>query len=109
MIEKSLKKINKKLISCRFHKKAVPVFFSTNISKLKKKLTTANYNFLKALDFNSIYGNFVVLSDTNGKIAAVIVGFKKKINQKFLLGSILSKLPKGTPFKISQRRRILIY
>ncbi len=98
MIEKSLKRINKKLISGRFHKKAVPVFFSTNISKLKKKLTTANYNFLKALGFNSIYGNFVVLSDTNGKIAAVIVGFKKKINQKFFLGSILSKLPKGTYF-----------
>ena len=100
MIDKSLERINTKSISLRSEKKAIPVYFSTNISKIKKKLTSANYNFLKALGFNSIYGDWVVLSDTNGQISAVIVGLKKikKNYSKFLIGSILSKLPKGTYF-----------
>ena len=98
MIDKSLERINTKSISLRSEKKAIPVYFSTNISKIKKKLTSANYNFLKALGFNSIYGNWIVLSDTNGQISSVIVGLKKikKNYSKFLIGSILSKLPKGT-------------
>ena len=98
MINKSLKRINKKSISNRSKNKAIPIYFSTNISKIKKNLTSVNYNFLKTLGFNSIYGNWVVLSDTNGKIAAVIVGLKKtkKNYSKFFIGSILSKLPKGT-------------
>ena len=100
MIDKSLERINTKSISLRSEKKAIPVYFSTNISKIKKKLTSANYNFLKTLGFNSIYGDWVVLSDTNGQISAVIVGLKKikKNYSKFLIGSILSKLPKGTYF-----------
>ena len=90
MIDKSLERINTNSISLRSEKKAIPVYFSTNISKIKKKLTSANYNFLKALGFNSIYGDWVVLSDTNGQISAVIVGLKKikKNYSKFLIGSI---------------------
>ena len=100
MIDKSLKRINIKSISLRSEKKATPIYFSTNISNIKKKLTSANYNFLKAIGFNSIYGNWVVLSDNNGQIAAVIVGLKKtkKNYSKFFIGSILSKLPKGNYF-----------
>ena len=100
MIDKSLKRINTYSISLRSEKKAIPVYFSTNISKIKKKLTSANYNFLKALDFNSIYGNCVILSDSNGQISTVVVGLKriKKNYSKFFIGSILSKLPKGTYF-----------
>ena len=100
MIDKSLERINTKSISLRSEKKAIPVYFSTNISKIKKKLTSANYNFLKALGFNSIYGNWIVLSDANGQISAVIVGLKtiKKNYSKFFIGSILSKLPKETYF-----------
>ena len=91
MIDKSLERINTKSISFCSEKKAIPVYFSTNISKIKKKLTSANYNFLKALGFNSIYGDWVVLSDTNGQISAVIVGLKKikKNYSKFLIGSCL--------------------
>ena len=100
MIDKSLARIDRKSISLRSEKKAIPIYFSTNISKIKNKLTSANYNFLNALGFNSTYGNWVVLSDNNGQISAVIVGLKKikKIYSKFLIGSILSKLPKGTYF-----------
>ena len=100
MIDKSLEKINRNLISLQPEKKAIPVYFSTDISKIKKKLTSANYNFLKALGFDSIYGNWVVLSDANGKIAAVIVGLKKikKNYSRFFIGSVLSKLPKGAYF-----------
>ena len=100
MIDKSLERIDRKSISLRSEKKAIPIYFSTNISKIKNKLTSANYNFLNALGFNSTYGNWVVLSDNNGQISAVIVGLKKikKNYSKFLIGSILSKLPKGTYF-----------
>ena len=100
MIDKSLERIDRKSISLRSEKKATPIYFSTNISKIKNKLTSANYNFLKALGFNLKYGNWVVLSDNNGQISAVIVGLKKikKNYSKFLIGSILSKLPKGTYF-----------
>ena len=107
MIDKSLERIKTKSISLRSEKKAIPVYFSTNISKIKKKLTSANYNFLKALGFNSIYGDWVVLSDANGQISAVIVGLKKikKNYSKFLIGSILSKLPKGTYFLKNGEKR----
>ena len=100
MIDKSLERIDRKSISLRSEKKAIPIYFSTNISKIKNKLTSANYNFLNALGFNSTYGNWVVLSDNNGQISAVIIGLKKikKNYSKFLIGSILSKLPKGTYF-----------
>ena len=100
MIEKSLERINTNSISCQSKKKAIPVYFSTNIAKIKKKLTSANYKFLKALGFKPIYGNWIVLSKNNGKIASVIVGLKrtKKNYSKFLISSILSKLPKGIYF-----------
>ncbi len=100
MIDKSLRRIKTNLISRSHAKKAIPIYFSTNVSKIKKNVSSLNYNFLKTLGFNSIYGNWVVLSDTRGKISAVIVGLKKTKNNysKFFIGSILSKLPKGTYF-----------
>ena len=97
MINKTLERISSKLISSRDSKKAIPIYFSNNISDIKKNLSSANYKFLRALDFNATYGEMVVLSDANGKIAAVIFGLKKahKNYPSFFVGSKLSKLPKG--------------
>ena len=97
MINESLERITSKSISSRDSKQAIPIYFSNNISDIKKNLSAANYKFLRSLDFNAIYGEMVVLSDPNGKIAAVIFGLKKehKNYPSFFVGSKLSKLPKG--------------
>ncbi len=100
MINKSLERIDSNLISCRDTKKAIPIYFSSNISKIKKNISVANFRFLKSLDFNASYGEMVILSDNDGKIAAVVFGLKKiyKNYSSFFVGSKLSKLPKGTYF-----------
>ena len=96
MIQKSLKRINSKIISNKTLKKTITIHFCSKFSEIEKKLTTANYSFLKQLNFNFNYGNYVILPDINGKISSVIFGLKKtrKVSN-FLIGSQLSKLPKG--------------
>ena len=96
MIQKSLKRINSKIISNKTLKKTINIHFCNNFSEIEKKITTASYIFLKQLNFNFNYGNYVILPDINGKISSVIFGMKKtrKVS-KFLIGSQLSKLPKN--------------
>ena len=96
MIQKSLKRINSKIISNKTLKKTITIHFCSKFSEIEKILTTANYSFLKQLNFNFNYGNYVILPDINGKISSVIFGMKKtrKVS-KFLIGSQLSKLPKN--------------
>ena len=96
MIQKSLKRINSKIISNKTLKKKITIHFCSKFSEIEKKLTIANYSFLKQLNFNFNYGNYVILPDKNGKISSVIFGIKKtrKVS-KFLIGSQLSKLPKN--------------
>jgi len=96
LIQKSLKRINSKIISNKTLKKTVTIHFCSKFSEIEKILTTANYSFLKQLNFNFNYGNYVILPEINGKISSVIFGIKKtrKVS-KFLIGSQLSKLPKN--------------
>ena len=96
MIQKSLNRINSKIISNKTLKKTITIHFCSKFSEIEKILTTANYSFLKQLNFNFNYGNYVILPDINGKISSVIFGMKKtrKVS-KFLIGSQLSKLPKN--------------
>ena len=96
MIQKSLKRINSKIISNKIFKNKITIHFCSKFSEIEKKITTANYSFLKQLNFNFNYGNYVVLPDINGKISSVIFGLKKRKKvSDFLIGSQLSKLPKG--------------
>jgi len=96
LIQKSLKRINSKIISNKTLKKTIIIHFCSKFSEIEKKLTSANYSFLKKINFNFNYGNYVILPDINGKISSVIFGLKKtrKVSN-FLIGSQLSKLPKG--------------
>jgi len=96
LIQKSLKRINSKIISNKNLKKTINIHFCNNFSEIEKKITTASYSFLKQLNFNFNYGNYVILPDINGKISSVIFGIKKRKKvSDFLIGSQLSKLPKG--------------
>ena len=77
MIQKSLKRINSKTISNKTLKKTINIHFCSKFSEIEKKLTTSNYSFLKQLNFNFNYGNYVILPDINGKISTVVFGLKK--------------------------------
>jgi len=96
LIQKSLKRINSKIISNKTLKKTITIHFCSKFSEIEKKITIANYSFLKQLNFNFNYGNYVILPDINGKISSVVFGLKKtrKVSN-FLIGSQLSKLPKS--------------
>lgn len=77
--------------------RTIPIVFFDGVVNEQKFLTEVEINFLKQTGFNGLAGDQAFLASSTGDISKIVLGYKSADGcevERFLLGSIISRLPK---------------
>ena len=116
MVNLSIKKLNSSLVLSKRKGEAVPVIFVGDLSKPMGLISDNEISHMQMVGFDGSLGQKLIVPTSQGNMAKVFIGIRKKPNQilsKFFLGNVLSTLPDGNyslrllPKKVDLKQLIL--